>query len=260
MPIKSDKTYKNRPILFSLFLGIVLTLLISVASAFATVRGLGETGMMVAQGCAFLVMALAVTLYMRRKDSTMAIYGFKGLAGANNKAALYYVPLGIIVFVQPVIGGFNSELSLGKIVLIVLFSLVVGYTEESIFRGIIWEKLKDKGALFYILFSSIFFGILHMANALNGRDWLSIVLQIINAFLIGLILALLIVLTARILPLIIFHFMFDALAQLTNASTTANEVFVVAMLNICYLLYGIYLVVVLTRKRRIYTVQNRPYI
>ncbi|OAS21861.1 CPBP family intramembrane glutamic endopeptidase [Paenibacillus oryzisoli] len=255
---KSDKTYKNRPVLFSLFLGIVLTLLISVASAVATVRGLGETGMMVAQGCAFLVMAMAVTLYMRRKDRTMAIYGFKRLTGANTKDALYYVPLGIIVLVQPVIGGFNSELSLGKVVLIVLFSLVVGYTEESIFRGIIWEKLKDRGSLFYILFSSIFFGILHMANALNGHDLLSIALQIINAFLIGLILALLIVLTARILPLIIFHFMFDALAQLTNATTTANEIFVVAVLNICYLLYGAYLVVRLTRKRRMRTIQNRP--
>ncbi|NOU64521.1 CPBP family intramembrane metalloprotease [Paenibacillus sp. LMG 31461] len=250
MPIMSDKTYKDQPVLFSLFLGIVLTLLISVASAAATVRGLGDTGMMIAQGCAFIVMAIAVTMYMRRKDSTMAIFGFKRLAGVNNKAVLYYVPLVIIVFVQPVIGGFNSELSLGKIVLIVLFSLVVGYTEESIFRGIIWAKLKDKSSLFYILFSSIFFGILHMANALNGRDWLSILLQIINAFLIGLILALLIVMTARILPLIIFHFMFDAMAQLTNATTTANEVFVVAVLSICYLLYGAYLVVMLTRRRR----------
>jgi membrane protease YdiL (CAAX protease family) len=147
-------------------------------------------------------------------------------------------------------GGLNSELSLGEIVLIVLFSLVVGYTEESVFRGIIWEKLKSKGSLFYILFSSIFFGILHMANALNGRDWLSILLQIINAFLIGLILVLLIEMTARILPLIIFHFMFDAMAQLTNATTTENEVLVVSVLNICYLLYGIYLVIMLTRRRR----------
>ncbi|KRE83786.1 hypothetical protein ASG89_11750 [Paenibacillus sp. Soil766] len=250
MRIMSDQPYKGRPVLFSLFLGIVLTLLVSVASAVATVQGLGDTGIMVAQGCAFFVMAIAITLYMRRKDRTMAVYGFKRLSGGDNKAALYYVPLGIIVFVQPAIGGINIELSLGKVVLIVLFSLVVGYTEESIFRGIIWEKLKDKGSLFYILFSSIFFGILHMANALNGRDWLSILLQIINAFLIGLILALLIEMTARILPLIIFHFMFDAMAQLTNATTTENEVFVVAVLNICYLLYGTYLAVMLTRRRK----------
>lgn len=250
MRLKSDQSYKGRPILFSLFLGIVLTLLISVASAVATVQGLGDTGMMVAQGCAFIVMAVAITLYMRKKDSTMAIFGFRRLAGGNNKAALYYVPLGIIVFVQPGMGGLNSELAVGKVVLILLFSLVVGYTEESIFRGIIWEKLKGKGSLFYILFSSIFFGILHMANALNGRDWLSIVLQIINALLIGLILALLIEMTARILPLIIFHFMFDAMAQLTDATTTENEVLVVSVLNICYLLYGTYLVVVLTRRHK----------
>ncbi|CAH1223340.1 hypothetical protein PAECIP111891_05500 [Paenibacillus allorhizoplanae] len=250
MVIKSDLPSKGRPILFSIFLGIVLTLLISVASAVATVQSLGDTGIMVAQGCAFIIMAMAVTLYMRKKDRTMAIFGFKRLAGGDNKAALYYVPLCIIVFVQPVIGGLNFELSLGKVVLIVLFSLVVGYTEESIFRGIIWERLKDKGSLFYILFSSIFFGILHMANALNGRDWLSILLQIINAFLIGLILALLIEMTARILPLIIFHFMFDAMAQLTNTTITENKVFVVSVLNICYLLYGTYLALMLTRRRK----------
>ncbi|KRE64689.1 CPBP family intramembrane glutamic endopeptidase [Paenibacillus sp. Soil750] len=250
MRLKSDQPSKGRPVLFSLFLGIVLTLLISVASAVATVQGLGDTGMLIAQGCAFFVMAIAITMYMLKKDSTMSIYGFKRLTGRDTKAALYYIPLGIIVLVQPVIGGLNSELSLGKVVLIVLFSLLVGYTEESIFRGIIWVKLREKGPLFYILFSSIFFGILHMANALNGRDWLSILLQIINAFLIGLILALLIEMTARILPLIIFHFMFDALAQLTNSTTTDNEVFVVAVLNICYLLYGTYLVVKVTRRRK----------
>ncbi|CAN7431825.1 CPBP family intramembrane glutamic endopeptidase [Paenibacillus sp. LjRoot56] len=250
MRLKSDQPSKGRPVLFSLFLGIVLTLLISVASAVATVQGLGDTGMLIAQGCAFFVMAIAITMYMLRKGSTMSIYGFKRLTGRDTKAALYYIPLGIIVLIQPVIGGLNSELSLGKVVLIVLFSLLVGYTEESIFRGIIWVKLREKGSLFYILFSSIFFGILHMANALNGRDWLSILLQIINAFLIGLILALLIEMTARILPLIIFHFMFDALAQLTNSTTTDNEVFVVAVLNICYLLYGTYLVVKVTRRRK----------
>ncbi|MNZ93182.1 CAAX amino terminal protease self- immunity [compost metagenome] len=132
-----------------------------------------------------------------------------------------------------------------------IFSLFVGYTEESVFRGIIKERLQMKGPVFYIVFSSIFFGILHMANAFNGEDILQTVSQVINAFLIGIILALLIELTQNIIPLIAFHFLYDALALMTNPDNVDKELLVLFILNILYLVYGIYLVYVLTRKREV---------
>ena len=251
-----DKAVKGHPILFSILLGILLTFLIAVASAAATIMKFGDTGIMFAQACAFLVMAVVVTLYMKKRDPSLGIFGFRKLDMRQEKVVLYYIPLLVIAFIQPIMGGFNLELTAPQIVLILIFSLLVGYTEESIFRGIIREKLRSKGPIFYIVFSSIFFGILHMANGLNGSDLVHILLQVLNAFLIGFILALLIETTHNILPLIVFHFMFDALAQLTSSTIVDQEVLVVSVLNTLYLLYGGYLIIVLRRRRRVESQTN----
>lgn len=241
---------KEHPIWFSILLGVGLTLWIAVASAVATIAGFDDTGIMIVQACAFFVMAVIIMVYMRKKDRSLGIFGFHKLNMREDKVALYYIPLLIIALVQPIMGGLNVELTASKIVLIIIFSLLVGFTEESIFRGIIRAKLKQKGPLFYIMFSSIFFGILHVANAFSGSDSLQIVLQVINALLIGLILALLIETTNNIIPLIIFHFLFDALAQMTSSDIADKEIMIVSVLNILYLLYGAYLVFVLLHKRK----------
>ncbi|MCL6603199.1 MAG: CPBP family intramembrane metalloprotease [Paenibacillus sp.] len=245
-----ENVSKGHPILFSLMLGIVLTLLVAMGSAVATIMELEDTGMMVAQACGFLIMAVIVTVYMKKRDHSLKIFGFNKLDLGKEKVSLYYIPLLVIVLVQPIIGGFNLELTAPKIILIIIFSLIVGYTEESIFRGIIRERLQSKGPVFYIVFSSIFFGILHMANALNGNDLIHTLLQVMNAFLVGLILALLIETTYNIIPLIVFHFMFDALAQMTSTNVIDKEILAVSILNILYLAYGAYLVFVLLKRKK----------
>ncbi len=249
--MKKNVAAKGHPILFSLMLGVLLTLLIAVASAVATILEYGDTGMMFAQGCAFFLMAVIVTVYMKKKDRSMRIFGFKWLDIRKEKVTLYYIPLLVIAAVQPIMGGFNLELSVSEIVLIFIFTMLVGYTEESIFRGIIRERLQSKGPIFYIVFSSIFFGVLHMANALNGSNLIHILLQVLNALLIGLILALLIETTHNIVPLIAFHFMFDALAQMTSTTIIDKEVLLVSILNILCLIYSGYLIVVLMRRRKL---------
>ncbi|MOA27098.1 hypothetical protein D3C78_1479440 [compost metagenome] len=90
-----------------------------------------------------------------------------------------------------------------------------------------------------------------MANAFNGTEMIHIILQVINAFLIGIILALLIEITSNIIPLIAFHFIFDAFAQVTNPDIVDKELLVVSILNVLYLVYGIYLVFVLMRRKGI---------
>ncbi|OKP95468.1 CPBP family intramembrane glutamic endopeptidase [Paenibacillus sp. P46E] len=240
---------KGHPVLFSLMLGIVLTLLVSVASAAASIMELDDTGIRFAQACAFLLMAVIITVYMTRSKRPFGSYGFQKRIGAKDKQALYYIPLLIIALLQPAISGINLELSGIGIVSILLLTVFVGFTEETIFRGIIREKLRHKGPVFYIVFSSVFFGILHMANALNGTEFIHIILQVINALLLGFILALLIETTDNIIPLIAFHFIYDALAMVSNENLD-QEILIVSLLNILYLLYGIYLYVVLTRRNK----------
>jgi len=245
-----EQQRKEHPIWFSLMLGIALTLMVAVASAVATILESDDRGMLVAQGIAFFVMAVIITIYMRKRDASLGKFGYIRANILRAKTVLYYLPLLVIVAVQPIIGGFNTTLSMTDIALILLFSLLVGYTEESIFRGIIRERLRPKGSVFFIVFSSIFFGLLHMANAFNGSGFLHIFLQVLNALLVGFILALVIEIAHSIIPLILFHFLFDALAQMTSSSIIDKEVMAVSILNILYLLYGIYLIYILLRGKK----------
>ncbi|AIQ69647.1 CPBP family intramembrane glutamic endopeptidase [Paenibacillus graminis] len=247
--MKEHLAKKGHPVLFSLMLGIVLTLLVSVASAAASIMELDDTGIRFAQACAFFLMAVIVTVYMSRSSRPRGSYGFKRFEGAKEKRALYYIPLLVIALLQPAMAGINTKLSWVEVGSILLLTVCVGFTEETIFRGIIREKLRFKGPVFYIVFSSVFFGILHMANALNGTDLIHIVLQVINALLLGCILALLIETTDNIIPLIAFHFIYDALAMVCNENLD-QEILVVSLLNILYLLYGIYLIAVLLRRNK----------
>ncbi|NOU78130.1 CPBP family intramembrane metalloprotease [Paenibacillus sp. LMG 31459] len=239
---------KGHPVIFSLMLGVVLTLLVSVASAVASIQEFGDMGVRNAQACAFLVMAIIVTVYMKRKDSSLVSFGFRKLEAKQARPVLFYIPMLLLTVAQPLMSGINVELTAAEVISIVIMTLLVGYTEESIFRGIIRDKLKHKGPVFYIVFSSVFFGVLHMANALGGKDIISTLLQVANALLLGFVLALLIEAGNNIIPLIGFHFIYDALAMVSNENVE-HELLLVSILNILYLLFGIYLLIVLNRRK-----------
>ncbi|WP_238652996.1 CPBP family intramembrane glutamic endopeptidase [Paenibacillus piscarius] len=238
---------KEHPLIFSLVWGVVLTLAVSVASAIATIQEFGDMGIRNAQACAFLVMAVITTVYMKRKDPTLLSFGFSKLQAGPSRAVLFYIPLLIIAAAQPLMNGINVELGALEVISIVIMTLMVGYAEEVIFRGIIWNYLRSKGPLFYVVFSSLLFGILHMANALGGNDLIHTLLQVANALLLGCVLALLMVAGRNLIPLIAFHFLYDALAMVSNENLE-HEVLIVSILNILYLIYGIYLVMALKRK------------
>lgn len=238
---------KEHPVIYSLVWGVIMTLVVSVASAIATIQEFGDMGIRNAQACAYLVMVIITTVYMKRKDPSLLSFGFRKLQAGPSRAVLFYIPLLIIAVAQPLMNGINTKLGAPEVISIIIMTLLVGYAEEVIFRGIIWNNLKSKGPVFYIVFSSVIFGILHMANAFGGNSLISTLLQVANALLLGCVLALLIEAGRNLIPLIAFHFLYDALAMVSN-DNLEHEVLVVAILNILYLIYGIYLLMVFRRR------------
>ena len=234
-----QKKSTGKPILSSIIWGVALTFLVSVASAISVILELSDIATRITQTSAYLVMGIILIINMTSKEKSLKLFGFKKLNISNTGKVLYYIPLLIIALVQPIMGGLNFKLTLMDILTIILFTFFVGFTEESLFRGIIKEKLKSKSTSFYIVFSSVLFGILHMANAFNNVNILNVILQVINAFLIGLILSELIAIEFNIIPLIAFHFIYDALAMMTN--TNIDETPTLIVLDILYTVYAIYL-------------------
>ncbi|WP_146127335.1 CPBP family intramembrane glutamic endopeptidase [Clostridium vincentii] len=244
-----EKVSKDHPILFSIMLGVILTVLVTFASAISSILKFSNVETIMAQTGAFLVMAIIITVYMTSNGRRLSMFGFRRVELPKTKEVLYYIPLLVVALVIPTLGGINTDLSLKVVMSIIIFTFLVGYTEEFIFRGIIKEKLKSKGGTFYIIFSSIFFGVLHMANGLNG-DIFSAILQALNAFLVGIILSQLITVVDNIIPLIAFHFMYDALAYITkdNPGNVNLEYIASGILTVLLVSYASYLFNILKNK------------
>ncbi|MBM6700690.1 CPBP family intramembrane metalloprotease, partial [Bifidobacterium pullorum subsp. saeculare] len=128
-------------------------------------------------------------------------YGFKREMKRANW--ILYLPL-LIILIVLCLQGFSSQ-PLETIIFYVGFAILIGFVEESIYRGIMIKILLPRGILPAILTSSILFSVTHMLNLLSGQSLGQTGLQLAYSFLIGIVLAQLFIKTGNILPLILFH-------------------------------------------------------
>jgi uncharacterized protein len=107
-----------------------------------------------------------------------------------------------------------------------LFSLLIGFTEETFFRGLMLTGLLPRGVYRAVFISSIIFAALHLLNVLTGL-WnpLFTLADTVAAFGIGITFAALRVRTGSIWPLIGIHALIDfcALLALGSLDVTAQS-------------------------------------
>jgi len=96
--------------------------------------------------------------------------------------------------------------SIVDLVLILLTqTLVIAFVEEMVFRGFMLNLLLSKSYKVAVLLSSFLFAFTHSLNMLSGQSVANTIFQILFAFVIGLVLALLIVNGQSIGVTIVFH-------------------------------------------------------
>lgn len=215
-------------------LAIGLTMIISLFSAASVILEMDTNGVILSQIAAFLLAAVFLLFYMKKKEPTLKQFGFK--RRAVNKYLLGFILL--IVLIQPVILGVDGSLSFSTILLIVLQMLLVGFVEETLFRGIFYYFLKAQNPRVYLLFSSTVFGLLHIASGLNpDAAPILVILQIINALLLGGVFALMYYSTGSIYLVIGFHAVFNILASLSKAGSLNQNIWAVSLLSVCYVVF-----------------------
>ena len=104
----------------------------------------------------------------------------------------------------------------GEIVLFLVTILLVGVTEELVFRGIVMNILIEGfgtdtrfGAIFSVFFGGTLFGAVHLFNMFSGVDPLSAAIQAIGASGIGWMLCALYVRSRNLWVLALMHAIFD---------------------------------------------------
>lgn len=111
--------------------------------------------------------------------------------------------------------------------------ICVGFIEEVIFRGFLLKGIQVKSNVKKaILVSGITFGLGHIVNLSRGYGYGELIAQIIVAIAIGVMLSLLVILTHRLLPGIIFHMVFNITGSITIENRNIEAYILLAILLI----------------------------
>lgn len=177
-----------------------------------------------------LVLSAILFLFIKKNDLTEK-YGFCKADVAASKM-LFYIPI-IILLTANMWYGFRMNMSPFESILYILSMFCVGFLEELIFRGLLFNAMLPNGKNSAIIVSSITFGIGHIINLFNGSgaELLPNLLQVVYAIAVGFMFVMIYYRTKSLLPCIITHGVFNALSAFANETgLTSKEQIVSAIL------------------------------
>ncbi len=204
-----------------------------------TVRGItyGAPEMMTVFWIILLGLNLLNVFWVTRYFSWQAI-GFRTL---NRQQLLWFLPSIAVLIAMWVVflsGLVKVSLSTAQWQLFAIAgftTLLVGIGEETMYRGIMLHAfLTTNRVRWAMLVSAIGFSLLHAVNVFGGVPLLSVPAQLIMTFLFGFLLAPLMLKLNNIVPLMIFHWLWDFVLFVTPlvGEQVQSSVNAIALLNI----------------------------
>lgn len=153
-----------------------------------------------------------------------------------------YLPC-LLVLAPMLIGGFASK-DMSYYLTSFFFTVAVGVSEELYFRGIVTNILqKNFSANGIALLSVLIFGLGHSSAALSGMDAVGVFMTVINALIFGWLAIELLLRSKVLLPLMIFHFLFDWLSKIAPLSENVGITVDIIRGTVMFLFASILLVI-----------------
>ena len=140
------------------------------------------------------------------------------------KAFLFYIPL-IVITLQNVWGGVAMHYDAVGTVCFIVKMLCVGFLEELIFRGLLFQAMAKDGVRSAIVVSSVTFGIGHIVNLFNGSgaELLPNLLQVMYAMAVGFAFVMIFCRTKSLVPCIITHSVFNGLSAFAKVAAETMQ-------------------------------------
>jgi membrane protease YdiL (CAAX protease family) len=165
-----------------------------------------------------------------------------GFIAARNKRDLLWFLVPFLPMFINFIPGLELT-SLNHVIVILVVTLMVGFVEEVIFRGLMLRALESRGAWRAIIVTSLLFGLTHALNVLTGKSLAQDAAQIFYAVAIGFAYAALVWRKGTIWPLVIAHFAIDFVNMLQKPGFTYSPFWTLAItlgIAIVFTGYGIF--------------------
>ena len=191
-----------------------------------------------------ILIAMSAILYsFIRKNGLTETYG---LCKPRLPAAkmLFYTPL-LVLMTANLWYGVRMNQPLLETALYILSMFCVGFLEEMIFRGLLYQAMAKNGVKSAIIVSSVTFGIGHIVNLVNGSgaQLLPNLLQVMYAVAIGFAFVMIYYKTRSLMPCIIVHSVFNGLSAFANEAvmTTQRQIISGVLLTVIAGGYALYL-------------------
>ena len=191
----------------------------------------------------FIGLLLSLTLFFFFKQNhLLKTYGLCK-SEMHPKKMLYYIPAFIFVTVNIWFGLTLNYTPLETFIYIITM-FCVGFLEEIIFRGLLFNTMKKDNLKVAILVSSLTFGVGHIVNLFNGSgaQLLSNILQVIYATSAGFMFVMIYQKSNSLIFCIIIHAIFNSLSAFrVDYDSVVLEIIIGILLALITGGYAIYL-------------------
>ena len=233
-----NRLYKKNELLFAIIWIVIYVFGLSVADNLSKTLGMEKIMTVVVS----ILLSVILFVWMQNND----LFCKYGLCRSQIPASkmLYYIPLILMISVN-LWYGVSMYLSIAETVFYIISMLAVGFLEEMIFRGLLFQAMCKDCVKTAVIVSSITFGMGHIVNLINGSgaDLLSNVLQVGYAIAAGFLFTVIFYKTKSLLACIGTHSVLNALSVFGNetAMTAGKEIISAAVLAGISILYTIYI-------------------
>lgn len=214
---KKVRTHKvlDKPVRAAILLMIWGFLVPSIATQVASNEDAGYVGMAI----------IGILLYGVHKWWFRPEYKGSFSKNFGNKEVNRLFIIVAVVDLIVIIIGFMITGIASPAVAMLIKAIVAGVVEELAFRALplstmMRKWLDEKHIMFAVIFTSVFFGLIHGANILAGADKMSTVMQIVFAFTMGMFAAAVYLRTGNIWYTVVFHAVHDWFSFLTPGVET----------------------------------------
>ena len=189
-----------------------------------------------------ILLSVVLFLFLRRNG----LLDSYGLCRAKVPATkmLFYIPV-LVMLTANLWYGIGLYVSPLEAICYVLTMFCVGFLEEVIFRGLLFNAMRKDGVRSAIIVSSLTFGMGHIINLFNGSgaELLPNLLQVVYATAAGFMFVMIYYKTESLWICIVAHGIFNALSVFVNEAAVTDTMHILSCIFLIVVCggYGIYI-------------------
>lgn len=241
------RLYDKSKIWFAVLWIVAYCVLMSVGDALSELIGIDKS--------ATLPMGIflsAILLWFLKKNGLFSDYGLCA-PKTSARSMLYYIPIAVMLTAN-LWYGVSLTCDAPEAVLYVAAMLCVGFLEEVIFRGLLFEAMRGESVKAAVTVSSVTFGIGHIINLINGSgvDLIPNLLQVMYATAAGFMFVMMYYKSKSLIVCIFAHGVFNALSLFANEAAATGELRILTaiLLTVITGSYALYLALSMRRNGR----------